>query len=525
MKHVLRFVLVSTICNAFRVSPSVSLDRRPVRPSGQLAWDSAGMDVVTWLVGRESELFLAHKFGRHWHYKSWLEPRVKFSVEENLQCLKNFDPGPARMEHIMRMQRYILDPDSVKIKDCEEWANVPMKFWSATMCRSKPGCPYEDISDEARIAEFLMSRHVFTADDLRDYGENYTFILNQVHGTSQNLQNLHHALWAFFGLSGGINSYVTPGFAAGKAPHTDDHDVFVVQQGGEKLWMLYDDDMKKVTHEVTVKPGSVLYLPLGVPHCARSVSADPSLHLAVSVSRTSFTGAGVLAGWLELKHASKVSRDNALQIQQIQGRLMEGGSPWDPLSQLLPDSRPLLRAFDATDLPPQASTKAAEYLIKISKELAIPRLLGLSSNQAKFEGAQLQRLISEQRAEQQVMKAFWALREHFFEEHYMIHMPLALPEVDMETSLPSETGDLASKRWRRPASTAALLMRDGSININGYRTEVPAGSVEALRFCMGVNTGARNLPFSFDDIPGSVNARRDALRLLLRFRGVELLTQ
>jgi len=423
------------------------------------------------------------------------------------------------------MQRYALERESVDTQECQGYAEAPMKFWSATMCRSKPGS-YEDIDDEARIADFLMKRRVFTAEDLRIHGENWTFILNQVHGTSQNLQGLHHALWAFFGLSGGINSYITPGFAVGKAPHTDDHDVFVLQQGGEKLWTLFDDDMKKPMHEVTVKPGSVLYIPQGVPHCARSVSADPSLHLAVSVSRTSFTGAGVLAGWLELRGASKVSRENAMQIEQIRERLVKGGSPWDPLSQLMPDSRPLLQAFHADDLPsPEDFAKAGAYLITVSKEHAAPRLLGASSEKARSEGAQLQRLISAQGAEQQVMSAFWALREHFFEEHYMIHMPMALPDVDMDDCLPSETGVLASKQWRRPASTAALLMRDGTLNINGYRVlEVPSGSVEALRFCMGINTGARRLPFSFDDIPGPVSARREALKLLLRFRGLELVS-
>jgi len=474
--------------------------------------------VLSWLVGDESADFLTDKFGRQWHHTSWFEPRVNFTVGENLGCLKDFNPGPDRMEYIMRMVKYGPERKSVETPD---WAK-PLKFWSATMCRSQNGNS-EDIDDEARISDFLMRRQVCTAGDLRKHGENWTFILNQVQGSSHHLQGLHHALWAFFGLSGGINSYITPGFATGKVPHTDDHDVFVLQQGGEKLWTLFDDDMRETIQEVTLKPGSVLYIPQGVPHCARSVSADPSLHLAVSVSRTQFTAAGVLAGCLELRTGT-MSREVALRIEERRERLVKGGSPWDPLSQLLPDARPLLQAFDATDLPcPEHFAKLAAYLTRVVEEHAAPRLLQASSDKQRSDGIELQGLMSASRAEKQLIHAFWALREYFFEEHYMIHMPMALPDIDMDVCLSSDPDALAASYWRRPANTAALLLRDGTLVVNGYRIfEVPAEIVESLRFCMGVNTGARGLPFSFDDIPGPVAARRDALELLLRFQGLEL---
>ena len=103
---------------------------------------------------------------------------------------------------------------------------------------------------EAKISTFLAGRDLATAEDFRESGEGWTIVLNQVHGASPILQGLHHALWAALGVSGGVNSYLTPPGAVGKAPHVDEHDVLVLQQHGEKRWFLLAEDMRTVVEEV-----------------------------------------------------------------------------------------------------------------------------------------------------------------------------------------------------------------------------------------------------------------------------------
>jgi len=75
-------------------------------------------------------------------------------------------------------------------------------------------------------------------------------------------------------------SYATDG--GGVGPHVDNYDVFLVQGLGQRRWRISSDprapktfrantDLKLLrefvpTHDWTVEPGDVLYLPPGVPH-------------------------------------------------------------------------------------------------------------------------------------------------------------------------------------------------------------------------------------------------------------------
>ncbi|WP_420452890.1 JmjC domain-containing protein [Ilumatobacter sp.] len=72
------------------------------------------------------------------------------------------------------------------------------------------------------------------------------------------------------------NSYLTPAGAVGLAPHSDAHDVVVVQLDGSKRW---DVDGPG---EVVLSPGDVVYVPAGTRHRAESMDR-PSLHLTVGI--------------------------------------------------------------------------------------------------------------------------------------------------------------------------------------------------------------------------------------------------
>jgi len=114
----------------------------------------------------------------------------------------------------------------------------------------------------------------------------------------------------------------------------------------------------------------------------------------------------------------------------------------------------------------------------------------------------------------------------------MIHMPmpLSLTEGDVSADI-SPGSDNASKAaqaatqglWRRPPDTAALLAADGSLLLNGYRVmDVEPRLLPAIRYCLGVYTGAAGKPFFLMDVPVEASVAGEALQLLKKYRGVEL---
>jgi hypothetical protein len=115
------------------------------------------------------------------------------------------------------------------------------------------------------------------------------------------------ALGKAFAANIGVNMYLTPKGSRTFSLHTDDHDVFVLQVQGEKIWRLhelrnltvmrldYKPDLAftpewgesrlegPLLTELTMRPGDVLYVPRGMPHCAVAKDST-SLHLTVSIT-------------------------------------------------------------------------------------------------------------------------------------------------------------------------------------------------------------------------------------------------
>lgn len=105
-----------------------------------------------------------------------------------------------------------------------------------------------------------------------------------------------------FGCNAGANVYLTPPGAQGFAPHWDDINAFVLQLEGTKRWRLYaprseaeelprfssdnltQEELGPPIADLTLTPGSLLYLPRGVVHQAVCTDAA-SLHMTVSVGR------------------------------------------------------------------------------------------------------------------------------------------------------------------------------------------------------------------------------------------------
>ena len=132
-------------------------------------------------------------------------------------------------------------------------------------------------------------------------------IFRQLHRRVPALARLCASLGAVLGSRIQTNIYLTPPDAQGFKPHWDTHDVFVLQVTGRKRWSVYDTkvtlplkgqefdpDRHKpgpLTEQFELGPGSVVYLPRGLMHSARS-TGEPSLHITLGL--TAFTWADFL---------------------------------------------------------------------------------------------------------------------------------------------------------------------------------------------------------------------------------------
>jgi len=133
----------------------------------------------------------------------------------------------------------------------------------------------------------------------------HTLILNQIEKSWPKLSPLIERLGEVFCARIGVNAYLTPKGSRAFPLHIDNQDSFILQVSGEKVWQLHDldhlpaqleygqdlaaaplwDRLEAVPHraEICLRPGDLLYLPRGMPHCAVARDA-PSLHLTVSIT-------------------------------------------------------------------------------------------------------------------------------------------------------------------------------------------------------------------------------------------------
>ena len=131
------------------------------------------------------------------------------------------------------------------------------------------------------------------------YRRGATIILNQAQRLVPNLgrlcQGIEHALSAHVQ----TNLYLTPPDAQGFPTHFDNHDVFIIQAEGEKLWRLYNvpldipyrgerfqrqvHERGELAHEFVMKAGDVAYVPRGLMHDAQTAGSGPSLHVTVGI--------------------------------------------------------------------------------------------------------------------------------------------------------------------------------------------------------------------------------------------------
>jgi lysine-specific demethylase/histidyl-hydroxylase NO66 len=137
----------------------------------------------------------------------------------------------------------------------------------------------------------------------RRYRGGATIILQQAHQFEPALARFCRGLEHVFSCHVQTNIYLTPPNAQGFRTHFDNHDVFVIQIEGEKLWRLYDkpvdtpyrgEQFVSEKHapgekrcEFTLHAGDCVYVPRGMMHDAITSGDSPSLHITVGlITRT-----------------------------------------------------------------------------------------------------------------------------------------------------------------------------------------------------------------------------------------------
>lgn len=139
-----------------------------------------------------------------------------------------------------------------------------------------------------------------------------TIILNSVDVRDEQLSALCNDVERELGCRTQINAYITPANSQGFLPHSDDHDVLILQVYGEKWWSVYDtptpvplphqavrsrDPISKTyisrapEEDIILAAGDLLFIPRGLIHAAQT-GAQPSLHLTLGLH--DFTWAHVL---------------------------------------------------------------------------------------------------------------------------------------------------------------------------------------------------------------------------------------
>jgi hypothetical protein len=119
------------------------------------------------------------------------------------------------------------------------------------------------------------------------------------------IAGLSKALARDFHAEIGVNAYCTPKQGRTFPIHTDEHDVLVLHLAGEKVWRLHEFSLLQLRlpqkknlsfpedwygrtqtpllSEVRLRPGDLLYIPRGMPHCALAQEST-CLHLTISIT-------------------------------------------------------------------------------------------------------------------------------------------------------------------------------------------------------------------------------------------------
>ncbi len=130
------------------------------------------------------------------------------------------------------------------------------------------------------------------------FHDGFTLILNRLHSRWDPIARLAANVEWHLRHRIGVNMYISPANSQAFPPHTDNHDVFILQLSGHKDWRLYDSPVElpleetevEIADELLANPrakvrlmsGDTIYIPRGMAHEALT-SDETSVHLTVGI--------------------------------------------------------------------------------------------------------------------------------------------------------------------------------------------------------------------------------------------------
>ncbi len=180
----------------------------------------------------------------------------------------------------------------------------------------------EDVTRQRITTSGQRESRIDTAELYRQLNGGGTLVLDSVHEADARLAGLATALQQTLHADTTINAYLSHVPQRGFGLHWDDHEVFVVQTAGRKLWRVWAPTHPWPTHrdkgaieppaagvdpelEVELVAGDFLHVPRGWWHDVIPLG-EPSLHLSVAVHLQ--TGLDLLERWVRSLGASELLR-------------------------------------------------------------------------------------------------------------------------------------------------------------------------------------------------------------------------
>lgn len=182
-----------------------------------------------------------------------------------------------RARHIPRSDATAF-ADVFDLDDVDELVSSSIRAPTLRMVRGGAPLPQTQYCSRLRLGGRYLDDVVDAAKVAAALRDGATLVLQSLHRVHPSVSRFVAELQDEIGHPVQANAYLTPPSAAGLAPHTDAHDVIVLQLAGTKSWTV------EGVGDVAMSPGDSMYVPAGITHSAQTGN-DFSLHLTLGVIR------------------------------------------------------------------------------------------------------------------------------------------------------------------------------------------------------------------------------------------------
>jgi ribosomal protein L16 Arg81 hydroxylase len=174
-----------------------------------------------------------------------------------------------------------------------------IRYPSLRMIQGGKAIPVESFSRPLKFGSYTASG-LIDMDRVYDlYQNGASLVLQLMRSSIDSLSRFANQLQREVHFNVEATIYVTPANEQGFTTHYDTHSVLVLQVAGQKRWRLYDfpkryplltdtfDTVEYVptacSHDITLGPGDLLYVPRGMAHDATANKGSKSVHITIGL--------------------------------------------------------------------------------------------------------------------------------------------------------------------------------------------------------------------------------------------------